>query len=201
MNFPFFSHPALNLGLFGSTFLLIFLAELPDKTALAIILMASRYKPLGVFAGVAAAYVVQNLVAVFFGGLIALLPPTIVHTCAGVLFLIFALVIWRHHDEMNEKFSAERTFLKTAMASFTVIFIAEWGDLTQLASVTLIARWPKDAWTVFAASTLALWLCSALMIWIGRKARKMFNPVPLQKAAALVFAAVGILLLAGFWDK
>ena len=51
MNFPFFSHPALNLGLFGSTFLLIFLAELPDKTALAIILMASRYKPVGCLCG------------------------------------------------------------------------------------------------------------------------------------------------------
>lgn len=150
--------------------------------------------------GVAAAYVVQNLVAVFFGGLIALLPPPIVHTCAGFLFLIFAYVVWRQHEEMNEKFSPQRTFLKTALASFTVIFIAEWGDLTQLTAVTLIAKW-RDPWTVFLGATLALWVCSGLMIWIGRKARKFFKPGPLHKIAALVFATVGILLLAGFWDK
>jgi putative Ca2+/H+ antiporter (TMEM165/GDT1 family) len=201
MNFALLTHPTLNLPLFGSTFLLIFLAELPDKTALATILMASRYKPLGVFAGVAAAYVIQNLVAVFFGGLIALLPPSFVHASAGVLFLIFAFLIWRHREELNEKFTPKQTFLKTAVSSFTVIFIAEWGDLTQLAAVTLIARWPKDSWTIFLASTLALWICSGLMIWIGRKARKLFNPVPLQKFAALVFMSVGFLLLAGFWDK
>ena len=200
MNLTLLTHPVIHPALFGSTFLLIFLAELPDKTALVTILMGSRYKPLAVFAGVAAAYVVQNLVAVFFGGLIALLPANIVHTCAGVLFLIFAFLIWRHHEEINEKFSAKRTFLKTALTSFGVIFVAEWGDLTQLAGVTLIAKF-RDPWTIFLASTLALWLCSGLMIWIGRKARKWFNPVPLQKVAALVFMAVGFLLLAGFWDK
>jgi Ca2+/H+ antiporter, TMEM165/GDT1 family len=200
MNFQLLTHPTINLALFGSTFALIFLAELPDKTALAIILMASRYKPLGVFAGVAAAYVVQNLVAVFFGGLISLLPPSIVHTCAGILFLIFAYLVWRHREEVNEKFSPQKTFLKSAIASFTVIFLAEWGDLTQLATVTLIAK-TRDPWTIFLASTSALWVCSSLMIWLGRKARKLLKPEPLHKIAALAFAAVGILLLAGFWDK
>ena len=185
-----------------STFGLIFLAELPDKTALAIILLASRQKPFGVFVGVAGAYVVQNLIAVFFGGLIALLPATLVHTCAGILFLIFAYIIWRHHDQVKEdtRFSPKDTFWKAAFASFSIIFAAEWGDLTQLATVTLIAKW-GEAWTIFLASTLALWLCSALMIWIGRKARKLLHPDLLHRIAALTFATVGILLLAGYWSK
>ncbi len=202
MNFLPFTHFSINLGLFASTFGLIFLAELPDKTALAIILLGSRQKPFGVFVGVAGAYVVQNLIAVFFGGLIALLPPTLVHTCAGILFLIFAYIVWRHHDEVREdtRFSPKETFLKTALASFSVIFIAEWGDLTQLATVTLIAKW-RDPWTIFLASTLALWLCSALMIWIGRKARKLLHPGLLHRIAALAFTTVGILLLAGYWNK
>ncbi len=202
MNFPFLTHITINFALFASTFGLIFIAELPDKTALATILLASRQKPFGVFVGVAGAYVVQNLVAVFFGGMIGLLPAAMVHTRAGILFLIFAYVVWRHHDEIHEnpRYAHQETFWKTVSASFLVIFVAEWGDLTQLATVTLIAKW-RDTWTIFLASTLALWACSAFMIWIGYRARKLLNPNYLHKVAALAFFSVGVLLLAGYWNK
>ena len=80
-----------------------------------------------------------------------------------------------------------------------VIFIAEWGDLTQLASATLVAK-THQAFTVFIASTLALWSTTALAILIGHHAKKLINPRLLQIIAAVAFALVGILLLSGFWD-
>ncbi len=196
-----FIHPSLDLSLFLSTFAVIFLAELPDKTALAIILLASRRQPLGIFIGVAAAYVVQNAVAVIFGGLIALLPPHIVHIIAGLLFLVFAFLIWKENSNEKEvSVSADkRSFLGVVVASFMVIFIAEWGDLTQLATVTLVAR-TRQPITVFLASTLALWTTTALLIFVGYNVKKFLKPRILRIVAALAFTAVGILLLAGFWD-
>ncbi len=198
---PNLIHPGLDLSLFLSTFVVIFLAELPDKTALAIILLSSRKHPLGVFLGVAAAYVIQNMVAVLFGGMIALLPPHIVHIFAGLLFLIFAYVIWMENTNEKEISSEAKkeSFLSTVFSSFMVIFIAEWGDLTQLATVTLIAR-TRQPITVFLASTLALWSTTAILIFIGYNAKQFIKPKFLRIVAAMAFTTVGILLLAGIWE-
>src|SRR5579863_10553396 len=93
--------------LFTSTFALIFVAELPDKTAIAVLLMASRHNPWGVFAGAAGAFVVQSLVAVAFGSIFSLLPEKAVHASAGVLFLVFAFFMWRE-KEKEEAMAAVR---------------------------------------------------------------------------------------------
>ena len=81
-----------------------------------------------------------------------------------------------------------------------VIFIAEWGDLTQLASATLVAKTHQPL-TIFLSATLALWSTSAVAIAIGHHAKKFIQPRLLQNIAAMAFAIVGILLLTGFWDK
>src|SRR5689334_4292195 len=81
--------------LFGSTFALIFISELPDKTALATLLMATRNRPLPVFCGAAMAFVVQSGVAVSFGSLFTFLPEKLVHIAAGVAFLLLAVWMWR----------------------------------------------------------------------------------------------------------
>ena len=85
--------------LFVSIFSLIFVAELPDKTAFATLLMASRGRPVAVFLGVAGAFLVQSAVAVGFGSLIALLPERWVHLAAGIMFLGFAAHTWFQKDE------------------------------------------------------------------------------------------------------
>jgi putative Ca2+/H+ antiporter (TMEM165/GDT1 family) len=86
--------------LFLSVFGVIFLAELPDKTALAALVLATKYRPLPVFLGAALALTVQSLVAVAAGGLLSLLPSHPVHIGAGILFLVFAVLMWRrHHGE------------------------------------------------------------------------------------------------------
>ncbi len=199
---PDFLHQGVDGALFLSTFTLIFLAELPDKTAMAALLMASRSHPFAVFWGTCAAFVVQNLVAVTFGSLFGLFPPHIVHICSGILFLAFAVLMWNRRDE-KEKTSSSKTkagFAKTVWTAFGVIFIAEWGDLTQLAAATLVAK-TRQPLTIFLSATLALWLTTAIAVTIGHHAKKIIRPHLLQTIAAIAFGIVGVLLLAGFWDK
>ncbi len=196
-----FQHGA-DWALFFSTFLVIFLAELPDKTAVAILLMAAQRHPWGVWAGVCLAYVVQNCVAILFGGILALLPPHWIHVGSGLLFLLFAILMWIKKEEKGSAphLSTHAHFSKTVATAFAVIFIAEWGDMTQLATAALMAK-TKHPLTIFLASTSALFAASGILVYIGHKAKKVIQPQLLQKIAAVAFGIVGILLLSGFWDK
>lgn len=189
-------------ALFLSTFTLIFLAELPDKTAVAILIMAAQRHPWAIYAGVCAAYVVQNTVAVVFGTWLSLLPPHWVHVGSGILFLVFALLMWFKKEEKEKPphLRAQANFWRTCWTSFVVIFIAEWGDLTQLATAALVAKTKHPA-IIFLASTLALWVVSGLFVIIGHHAKRFIRPHILQNIAAVAFGIVGILLLSGFWDK
>jgi putative Ca2+/H+ antiporter (TMEM165/GDT1 family) len=196
-----FQHGA-DWALFFSTFTLVFWAELPDKTFVAILILASRHHPLAIFTGIAIAFVIQNIVAVLFGSVLGLLPPHIIHMGSGILFLVFAVFMWIKKEEKSEssRLKEKVSFLKTAWTAFIVIFIAEWGDLTQLASATLVAQTHHPV-TIFLASTLALWSTTALAVLIGHHGKKAIHPYILQKIAAVAFGIVGILLLSGFWDK
>src|ERR1700677_1616548 len=81
-------------ALFAAVFGVVFVAELPDKTAFAAVLLAARRRPLAVFLGAAGAFVVQSFVAVAFGGVLSLLSPRVVRAGAGLLFLGFAWSMW-----------------------------------------------------------------------------------------------------------
>jgi len=195
-----FTHPHITGALFLSTFALIFVAELPDKTALAALMLATRHHAGAVCLGCAGAFFIQNIVAVLFGSIFGLLPHTIVHTTSGLLFLLFAILMWlRKSEEKEDIENIPSNFWPTVGKAFMVIFIAEWGDLTQLAAATLVAK-TAEPWTIFISATLALWTTSALAVLIGHRAKKIINPDLLQKIAAVLFAGVGILLLVGFWD-
>jgi Ca2+/H+ antiporter, TMEM165/GDT1 family len=188
------------LRIFLSVFGVVFVAELPDKTALAALVLATKYRPLPVFLGAALALTVQSLVAVAAGGLISLLPPRPVHVGAGLLFLVFAVVMWRrkHDDEEDGAKDGAKapTFLRATAAVFGVVFVAEWGDLTQLATAALAARHARPI-TVFCAATLALWCVTGIAVVAGNRAAKVLDPRRMQKVAAVVFAVLGVLLAAG----
>ncbi len=185
----------MNWQLFLSTFTLIFIAELPDKTAFATLLMAARGRAWPIFMGVALAFVIQSSVAILFGGIIGQLPERWVHFGAGVIFFIFAALEWKKSTESDCSSEAPPTesstdFWLTAWRSFLVIFIAEWGDLTQLATVTIAAK-TKDLLTVFCSATLALWSVTALAIFLGGYAQRIIRPKLLQRFACVVFCLVG----------
>jgi len=182
--------------LFASVFVMIFLAELPDKTAFAAVLLAVRRRPLAVFLGAAGAFVVQSFVAVAFGGVLSLLPARVVRVGAGLMFLGFAWAMWAR-DEVEAPDVEEaggEGFTRAMGASFAVIFIAEWGDLTQLATAALAAKHGRPL-TVFLAATSALWCVAALAVAAGHHLKRSFNPRRLEQAAAAMFALVGFYFL------
>ena len=187
------------MKLFFSTFFLIFVSELPDKTALATLMLAACNHPLAVFLGAAGAYVVQSLFAVILGSGLNYIPSQWVHIGSGVIFLALAILMWfRKQDAEDVAVSGRRkSFGKVVSTSFVVIFLAEWGDLTQIGTATLVAKYGSP-WIIFVAATLALWAASAVMIIIGHQAKHRINPVLLKRIAAVIFAGVGISILAGF---
>jgi putative Ca2+/H+ antiporter (TMEM165/GDT1 family) len=187
---------ASDVRLFLGTFVTVFVAELPDKTALATMLLAARRRPSAVFVGVAAAFVVQSAIAVAFGGLFARLPERVVRAAAGVLFLAFAAAMWRRNGEDEARDAGGGGgFWPTAAAAFVVIFIAEWGDLTQLATAALAARFGRPT-TIFLAATAALWSVTALAVLLGRRLGRAFDRRRLELGAAVLFAGIGLYLLA-----
>ncbi len=190
---------ALALSVFG----FIFIAELPDKTAMASMVLATRYKPLVVFIGAALAFVIQVLIAILVGGLFALLPESLVHRGAGVLFLVFAFFMWRDNDADDEEAKetkavkvAGQKFYQGIWATFSVVFLAEWGDLTQLATATLAAKY-NDPISVFVGATLALWAVAGIAIVIGSKASKFLKPEITRRVAIIIFVLLGLALLLG----
>jgi putative Ca2+/H+ antiporter (TMEM165/GDT1 family) len=189
----------LDWQLFVSTFGLIFVAEIPDKTAFAALFLATCNNPLAVFIGAAGAFVIQSLVAVISGDIISRLAPSLVHLAAGVLFLIFAVAMWRKQELQNDIPQSQCEgkpvrFSQTVVSSFLVIFAAEWGDLTQLATATLAAKY-SSPFTIFIAATLALWAVTGVGVIVGYQAKKVIDPKLFQRVAATAFALVGLTLL------
>jgi len=192
---------ALGLGL--TVFTLIFLLELPDKTALAALVLATRHRPLPVFLGAAAAFVIQSAVAVAAGSLLGLLPREPIRIGAGVLFLVMATILVRQNlmkrgesNDQHELEREERRHRHPFATAFTVVFVAEWGDLTQLATAALQARY-QSAVVIFVSATLALWTVAGLAVGLGNRLGAWVPPRPLQFAAAGVMVLVAIALISG----
>lgn len=181
--------------LFATVFGLTFLAELPDKTAFAALLLAARRRRLAVFCGAAAAFVIQSAVAVAFGRALGLLPRKAVHIGAGVLFMVMAGFMFARRKDAGESTPGETaSFWSDAWTAFLVIFVAEWGDLTQLSTAALAARYERPA-TVFCAAVLALWCVTALAVTVGGTLSRRVSPLTLNRVASAAFAAMGLALL------
>jgi Ca2+/H+ antiporter, TMEM165/GDT1 family len=190
-----------DLRIFSTVFGVIFVAELPDKTALAALLLATRFKPLPVFVGAALALTVQSIVAVAAGGLLSLLPARPVHIGAGVVLLVSAVIMWRRKKETTELGAVKNekskpTFLRALVSTFSLIFVAEWGDLTQLGTAALAARYRSPV-TVFSAATLALWAVAGLAVLVGNRAGALMDPDVTKRVAAVVFIVLGVALITG----
>ncbi|MBY8846322.1 TMEM165/GDT1 family protein [Streptomyces sp. SP2-10] len=171
----------------------IFLAELPDKTALAGLVLGTRYRASYVFAGVAAAFLLHVVLAVAAGSVLSLLPQQIVHALTGVLFLGGAavLLLKKGEEEEEVKKPADQSFWKVAGTGFMLILVAEFGDLTQIMTANLAARY-DDPVSVGLGAVLGLWAVAGLGI-VGGKA--LMKRVPLRlitQIAALLMLALGV---------
>ncbi len=130
--------PAAFLSAFG----LVFLAELPEKTALAALVLATRFRLRSVLAGAWAALTLQTVIASVAGSLLHLLPARPIHIVTGIGFLAFAVLALREDEEkeLQEAALERKRRLPPFAIYFLVVFAAEFGDLTQLATAALVAR-------------------------------------------------------------
>ncbi|MFP5347453.1 MAG: TMEM165/GDT1 family protein [Actinomycetes bacterium] len=200
----------MNLAVVLTTVLLIVPVELPDKTFIATLVLATRYPPLMVWLGVGAAFGIQTVIAVTAGGLLAQLPRTPVVVGAGLMFLAGAVVLWRSsstadqeeaetEEEFEHKVYGPAVGLRAAAASFAVLFVAEWGDLSQLLTAGLVVRF-DDPLAVFVGAWAALPLVSGLGAALGRALLKRLRLGTIQRVGAavcLLMAVVTALELAG----
>lgn len=177
-----------------TVFGIVFLAELPDKTALASLVLGTRYRPLHVFVGTAAAFLVHVALAIAAGSLLTLLPGRVLHAVVGALFLMGAILLVRGRHEQEEEDLQLRgdkpaTFRRVAVMSFVVILVAEFGDLTQIVTANLAAKY-HDPISVGIGATLGLWAVAGLAIVGGRGLLKV---VPITLVTRVAAAIMGVL--------
>lgn len=164
----------IDLAVVSTVFILIFVSELPDKTAVASLVLGARYPASWVFSGVAAGFLTHVVIAVSAGSLLMLLPRRPVEALVSLLFLAGAVMLWRHGAEDDEDTAeAAETVpekagpLRVAALAFSVIFVAEWGDLTQILCANLTARYDNPM-SVGIGAVLGLWAVGLLAIVGGR---------------------------------
>lgn len=181
----------------GIAFVLTFLGELPDKSLFASLVLGTRYRPGYVWAGAAAAFTVQAGIAVTAGRLLALLPQHLVDGVVATLFLAGAgyLLLTSFRQPQPEDLDAARqggppaSFARVAGTSFAVVFLAEWGDITQLTAANLAARY--DPLSVFVGATLGLWAVAAIVVYAGAKSLKVIPMAWIRRITALILLALG----------
>lgn len=173
----------IDFAIVATTFALIFPAELPDKTFIATLVLATRFRHLWVWLGVISAFFVQVLIAVLAGGLLALAPQRLVLAITFTLFAAGAFIMIKgglssraaeQEDEADEEAEVSSraaaqnptSAIRIFVTSFVILFTAEWGDLSQLLTAGLAAR-TGEPLSVFLGSWTALALVSGLAVLIG----------------------------------
>jgi putative Ca2+/H+ antiporter (TMEM165/GDT1 family) len=193
----------LETGVIAATFGLIFIGELPDKSAIASLVLGTRFPWRWVFAGVATAFLIHVVIAVIAGAALTLLPQRALEVVVAVLFLVGAVLIWREGDEDEEALEAEEEaelsavpdtagFWSIATLAFGVIFAAEWGDLTQILTANLAAKY-DDPVSVGIGATLGLWAVGLLAILGGKTLLRVLPMKWITRVAAVIMAALAIL--------
>ena len=189
------------LSAFLTAFGAVFLAELPDKTMFASVVLTTRYKrPFAVWVGAVSAFAVHVVLAVAVGELLNRLPETPLHLAVGALFLVGGIVMWRDTDiEGEEAGEGIETpplngFLPVALRAAAVLGLAEFGDLTQLATAGLAGRTGEPV-AVALGAWLALASVAGLAVLAGSWIERTLPMHIVRRVAAglfLVFGAVAI---------
>jgi putative Ca2+/H+ antiporter (TMEM165/GDT1 family) len=175
-------------------FPVIFVGELPDKTMFASLVMATRGRPLQVWMGAAGAFVVHAAIATTVGvALFAVVPHRVLDGVVAAMFVVGAVYAWREstrdEEPLAEKEAAHHGVVLTA---FIVIFVAEWGDLTQILTANLAARY-HSPFSVAVGAILALWAVAALAVAGGQTLLRFVNIATIRKVTALA-----LVVLAGY---
>ena len=188
----------MNVGTFVSIAALMFILELPDKTMIATIVMSTRARPSSIVMGASSAFVVQMGLAVVAGGLLTLLPVRPKEVVIALLFLggaAYLLFVSEkeveeegERDAALERAGSRRREITTA---FSVIFIGEFGDLTQIQAANFAAKTHQPL-EVFLASSVAMILISFVGAYGGKMLQRIVPLGKIRLGGGLIFAGLGV---------
>lgn len=179
------------------TFAVIFPAELPDKTALASLMLGTRYRASLVWLGVAGAFTVHVILAIVAGSLLQLVPDQPLQIIVGVLFAAGAILLLRGDHEAEEPGADElevpaMSNRKVVATSFGIILVAEFGDITQIVTANLAAGSDHPI-SVGIGATLALWAVGAIAILGGQRLLKRISLKRVTQIAASIMLVLSVL--------
>lgn len=174
-------------------FPVVFLGELPDKTMFANLLMATKGRPVQVWLGAAAAFTVHVAIAVAAGAaLFHLVPRRYVDLIVAALFLFGAAYAWWEGTKAGGQDARPgRSGHGTVLTAFAVIFLAEWGDLTQILTANLAARYHSPL-SVAIGSLLALWAVAALAVASGQALLRFVSITVVRKVTAVILLGLAV---------
>ena len=182
----------MDLAIVVAVYPIIFLGELPDKTMFASLIMSTKGKPLSVWLGAAGAFVVHVVIATTVGvGLFDLLPRRAVDGVVAALFVVgagYAFVESRRGGAEDAQAGAPVKVVRGAhvvTTAFVVIFLAEWGDLTQILTANLAVRYHAPL-SVGLGAILALWSVAAIAVVGGQGLLRYVNIATVRRATAVV---------------
>jgi putative Ca2+/H+ antiporter (TMEM165/GDT1 family) len=185
----------VRLSIIAAVFPAIFIGELPDKTMFASLVMATRGRPFSVWLGAACAFLVHVVIAVSIGvGLFKLLPDRVMHVVVALLFAasaVAAFIAARHGDEREEELIVEHAASRVFVTAFIVIFLAEWGDLTQILTANLAVKY-HSALSVGIGAALGLWAVSGVAVVGGRGVLAKLPTFQLRVATGLVLSGLAV---------
>jgi putative Ca2+/H+ antiporter (TMEM165/GDT1 family) len=191
----------MHIAIIAAVFPIIFVGELPDKTMFASLVMSTRGKPLSVWLGAAGAFLLHVVIATTIGvALFHLVPHRILDGIVAFMFLVGAVLAIREarKSQEEEELVAKETKSgkRVLTTAFVVIFLAEWGDLTQILTANLAAHY-HSPFSVGLGALLALWAVAGLAVLGGQSLLRLIN----IRTVRLVTAAV-LILLAGYatWE-
>jgi Ca2+/H+ antiporter, TMEM165/GDT1 family len=177
----------VHFAVVAAVYPVIFLGELPDKTMFASLVMSTRGRPLVVWFGAAAAFVVHVAIAVTVGVvLFHVLPERAVSAFVAAMFIVGAVLALhdaRRSEEIVKHEAASHR--RVAVTAFVVIFLAEWGDLTQILTANLAAHYHQPL-AVALCAVLALWSVAALAVVGGQSILRLVDIRKVRVVTAVV---------------
>jgi putative Ca2+/H+ antiporter (TMEM165/GDT1 family) len=188
----------VELAVIAAVFPVIFIGELPDKTMFASLVLATRGRPVLVWLGAAAAFTVHVLIAVTVGvALFKVLPQSVVDFVVAALFALGAVAAFVAAKEGNAReveIIREHRAGRVAGTAFVVVFLAEWGDLTQVLTANAAVRY-GSAVSVAIGATLALWSVCALAVVGGHGLLGRLPTRPLRLGTGVVLSVLSVVTL------
>jgi len=184
----------------ASTFLLLLVAELGDKTQLSVISLSSGYKWHHVFVGSMLAFLAVDGVSIAVGGpLLALVPIRYVQVVSGIVFVIFGVIpLLRKENTQNVKINRKSSKIPL-LACFSLIALMEFGDKTQILTITLAAQ--TNPISVMAGMLLAFTLLTGVAVLIGAKLVSRLPMKWLEIGTSTLFIVLGaISILSGAFE-